>query len=119
MSLVYFMRPAGHEGPVKIGCTTDLPGRLRSAACWSPFELEVLATIEGDCALEHRFHAFFEDDHQHSEWFAWSPRMGAMIDAITASTFDTAALPEPKYVGLSKVMRRFMSAYPNHEQAAA
>lgn len=121
MKRVYFLRPAGCEGPVKIGCTIDLPGRLRSAACWSPFELEVLATIEGGYDLEHQFHALFAADHERLEWFSWSSRMDETVAAINAGTFDPSALPEPEYIGLSKVMRRWAAekAAPNHERAAA
>ena len=110
MKLVYFMRPEGFDGPVKIGCTKDLPGRLRSAACWSPFPLEVIATIEGDYDLEHRFHALFAADHDRLEWFRWSNEMSAVVAAINAGNFDAEPLPPPQYIGLSKVMRQRLAA---------
>lgn len=117
MSVVYFIKPEGFDGPVKIGVTVDMAARLRAAACWSPFPLEVIATFEGDASLEHQFHALFEADHLRLEWFAWSPEMASVVAAINDGTFDFNVLPEPKYVGLSKVMREW--ARPDAEQADA
>lgn len=105
--LVYFIRPLGMDGPVKIGCSADLSGRLRASACWSPFELEVIATVPGGYDLEHRFHAMFEADHLRLEWFSWSDRMAVIVEAINSGSFDPEILPAPKYVGLSKVMRKW------------
>lgn len=95
MKRVYFIRPIGMDGPVKIGCSRTPEGRRANIAPWSPFPLEVVAEIEGDFELERRFHAKFVSDHSHSEWFRWSAELQATIDAIRGGSFDTASLPDP------------------------
>lgn len=42
---VYFVKPVGMDGPIKIGCTTTPAARIESLTIWSPFPLEVLVTI--------------------------------------------------------------------------
>ena len=36
---------------------------------WSPFKLELLATVSGSWKLEYKFHCRFARSHLHSEWF--------------------------------------------------
>lgn len=43
---VYFLRPVGEEGPVKIGVSEVPENRLRTYMVWSPMILEVAAKIE-------------------------------------------------------------------------
>ncbi len=93
MRRVYFIKPVGMDGPIKIGCS-ESPARRRIALeAWSPFPLELVATIEGDCLLEQRFHAEFIADHERLEWFRITPRLLAVIGAINAGTFDIETLP--------------------------
>ncbi len=66
---IYFIRPVGMIGPIKIGCSTSVGDRLESLTVWSPFKLEVLYTEPGDYRLEQRIHAAFADYHSHREWF--------------------------------------------------
>lgn len=100
MKTVYFIKPIGIDGPVKIGCSGCPADRRRSLEEWCPFPLEVVATIPGSFAIERRFHALFADSHYHGEWFNWSAELGHVIDAVKAGTFDIASLPE------GKVLRR-------------
>ncbi len=95
---VYFIRPVGMDGPVKIGCSISPRGRKSDLSQWSPFPLEIAAQIPGDFRLERRFHAMFNDDHKTREWFDWSPELGAVIEAVAAGTFDVETLPAPKSV---------------------
>lgn len=95
MKRVYFIKPVGMAGPVKIGCSASPDGRRRALESWSPFALEIVAEIDGDFDLERRFHARFRDTHQRREWFDWSPELQAVIDAIRAQTFDVTTLPAP------------------------
>lgn len=91
--LVYFLRPIGAEGPVKIGSSRDPWGRLTTYRSWSPIPLELVATIPGNVHAERGFHAMFADLHSHHEWFHASPRLTAVIEAVRAGTFDLATLP--------------------------
>lgn len=93
---VYFLRPIGQRGPVKIGCSDYPMRRLQAFAQWSPAPLEIAALIPGDERLERRFHAKFAHLHSHLEWFREDPLLDATIDAIRAGTFDLAELPAPK-----------------------
>lgn len=92
---VYFIKPVGMDGPIKIGCSESPERRRRALATWSPFELEIIAEIEGDFDLERRFHAFLQPWHERREWFAGSPEVWAVIKAVQAGSFDTANLPAP------------------------
>jgi hypothetical protein len=95
-SYVYFMRPVGAVGPVKIGCSTGPIARLAHYQAWSPVPLEVVAVLQGSFALEWAFHAKFAHLHLHHEWFAEDPELIATMEAICAGAFDTTTLPEPK-----------------------
>jgi hypothetical protein len=93
MRTVYFIRPVGMAGPVKIGCSRYIEDRRDTLACWSPFALEIAASLPGTMNLERQFHARFAADHQRQEWFRWSPELQSVIDAVAAGTFDTSTLP--------------------------
>lgn len=93
---VYFIRPVGMNGPVKIGCSVHPPQRLYAMLAWSPFPLEIAATIDGDHWVERRFHARFIHLHERNEWFSWSPELGSTIEAINSGAFDISELPQVK-----------------------
>jgi hypothetical protein len=93
---VYFIRPVGQLGPVKVGFTTAVSGRLRKLGSDVPFPIEVAAECDGDEMLERRFHALFFDLRTHGEWFNASPRIDSVIEAIRAGAFDFSTLPEPR-----------------------
>ena len=90
---VYFVKPIGMDGPVKIGCSALPRDRRHQLAAWSPFDLEMVVCIPGSRALEERFHAYFIDDHHRQEWFLPSARMKETIAALNAGTFDFDMLP--------------------------
>jgi hypothetical protein len=92
---VYFIRPVGLRGPIKIGHSRSPECRRDALAAWSPFALELVATMAGGEDLERRFHALFEAQHARSEWFEWSEELQAVIDQVAAGTFDTSTLPDP------------------------
>ncbi len=95
MSRVYFIKPVGLRGPIKIGCSCSPDGRRKTLDSWSPFALEIVAEIPGDFELERRFHAAFLSTHDRREWFGWSVDLQGTIDAINAGAFDVSTLPEP------------------------
>lgn len=96
---VYFMRPVGSEGPVKIGCSVLPSKRLLAISAWSPHPLEVAAQTPGHFDLEAAFHARFEHLWTHGEWFRADPELTATIDAVAAGTFEVSILPAPKRLG--------------------
>jgi hypothetical protein len=95
---VYFIRPVGELGPIKIGSTSNLIARMASLSLLSPVELEIAAIAPGSSDLERRFHALFLPTRKRGEWFNWSPELGAVIDQISARTFNYSALPDPIYM---------------------
>lgn len=96
---VYFMRPIGAEGPVKIGCSALLAKRLLNVSVWSPHPLEIAAQMPGYFDLEAAFHARFEHLWTHGEWFRPDAELSAVIAAVAAGTFDVSSLPPPKRLG--------------------
>lgn len=93
---VYFIKPIGMDGPIKIGCSVSPDNRRASLQYWSPFPLEVIAEIDGDYQLERRFHARFEHLFISHEWFRPAPELVETIEAVASGSFDIASLPTPK-----------------------
>jgi hypothetical protein len=87
---IYFIRPVGMTGPIKIGCSTCVDERLDALATWSPFKLEVIYTEPGNYSLEKQIHEVFADYHSHREWFHPGERLlvavGKLLDGETIST---------------------------------
>jgi len=81
---VYFIRPAGMLGPIKIGFSEAPTSRLETLAAWSPFKLEIAATIPGSRLLESSIHDCFGDDWSHREWFFPSRRLVEFVTRIAA-----------------------------------
>jgi hypothetical protein len=90
---VYFMGTVEGHGPVKVGCTSWLDGRLRTMTFWSPYPLEILASFPGNLDDEGRVHSYLRAYHSHGEWFHQSPLMGGLIASILAGNFDIETLP--------------------------
>lgn len=83
---VYFMKPIGMDGPIKIGCS-DIPmQRLEALSVWSPFPLEIITTTPGRQADERFLHGCFAYCHLHREWFQPSQLLLETIDAISTGT---------------------------------
>jgi hypothetical protein len=101
---IYFLKPIGLAGPIKVGFTIDVRGRLSQCMKWSPYPLEIIAAYpvtgesgraRGLCSfIERRFHLRYAGHYLHHEWFETHPLILADIEAINAGTFDVATLPE-------------------------
>lgn len=79
---VYFAKPVGMDGPIKIGCSTLPHSRLMQLATWSPFPLEIIGFVPGTFADETFIHQCFADLHTRHEWFMSSPALRETIQAI-------------------------------------
>ena len=106
---VYFIRPIGMAGPVKIGTSRSPDKRLTTLATWSPFPLEIVCSIEGGYRLEQQFHTKFFDLHINREWFRWTPELELTMQSIIAGTFDYASLPEGREGVRKKAIHKDMS----------
>ncbi len=89
MKHVYFMRPVGQEGPIKIGCSATPVKRLRSYEIWSPILLEIIASAPGEHRHETALHHIFAEHRRHGEWFEAAPELVALVKRVA----ETGALP--------------------------
>lgn len=80
--LIYFMKPVGLPGPIKIGCSRSPAERLKLMATWSPFELEVIAVTAGGLTEEKLIHDRFVHVHERNEWFTATNELMSGITAI-------------------------------------
>lgn len=94
--IVYFIKPVGAVGPIKIGCTSNTVVRLRTIMEFSPAELEIAASVPGSFALERNLHECFAFAHVRSEWF--SP-VESLLEGISRLK---AGLPIEQAFDLSK-----------------
>lgn len=56
---VYFVRPIGQEGPVKIGCSEFPVNRMLALMTWAPVPLEIAFLFPGNFDLERRINCAF------------------------------------------------------------
>jgi hypothetical protein len=84
MNYVYFIRPKGQMGPIKIGCSHHPEMRTYFFQTWSPFELEVVAVTPGSWCLERQIQAMFAEQHSHGEWFFPCRALLSLIDRLAA-----------------------------------
>jgi hypothetical protein len=67
---VYFIRPVGELGPIKIGISNDPIRRLKEFSGWSPVALEIVGSVPGSWSDEQFLHSALANYHLHGEWFA-------------------------------------------------
>lgn len=96
---VYFIKPVGMGGPIKIGWSLNPVKRLETFMAWSPFKLEILATAPGDMKHEYQVHNCFADSHSHREWFHPSDRLMSAINKIISGMPLTEAIDLDAPVG--------------------
>ena len=85
---VYFIKPVGLDGPIKIG-SSDVPlRRLEDLMVWSPFPLELIGKTPGSTTDEFFLHTCFSDSHFHHEWFHFTPALRHAIDKMLASSIN-------------------------------
>lgn len=79
---VYFFKPAGLDGPIKIGCSATPYDRLATFAAWSPFPLEMIGSVPGSAKDETYLHRCFYSSRSHGEWFRSTPELRDAIARI-------------------------------------
>lgn len=79
---VYFVRPIGLPGPVKIGWSQSPVGRLETLMSWSPFPLEIIGHVPGTMKDEGYLHRCFWQQRSHGEWFHHSSELQVAIDRV-------------------------------------
>ena len=90
---IYFIRPKGHLGPIKIGLSTKPDRRAESLSAWSPWPLEIMGTVPGSWDDEQFLHSCFHAHRTHGEWFQDSPDLlNAIADILSSGTIDRSCL---------------------------
>jgi hypothetical protein len=79
--LVYFVQK-GETGPIKIGFTFRLHGRLKKLQTSSEERLHLRAAIPGNVALERTIHGMFAHYRLEGEWFAPSAELLEYIGGL-------------------------------------
>ena len=115
-SYVYFIRPIGMDGPIKIGCSGSPEARLLTLSTWSPFPLEIVAKVEGGLFLERNIHECFSDLHSHREWFRAEPRLLEAIEALRAGKGIADAIDLTARVGKLRDPRRGKRHSPSQKR---
>lgn len=75
---VYFIQ-VGVDGPVKIGLSRNVKGRMRSLQTAHPQRLTLLGAVDGDAELEAALHAKLAAHRLSGEWFAPHPDVMAEV----------------------------------------
>ncbi len=88
---VYFVRPVGHAGPIKIGFTSYMRERMNAMLAWSPYRLEILAMIDGDLGVEKALHKKFAEHRLHHEWFTPAKELLEFIESVTSASVSLEA----------------------------
>lgn len=79
---VYFIKPVGLDGPIKIGWSHTTLGRLDTLAAWSPWPLQIATTMVGTYDDEQFLHRCFAASHSHREWFHSTPLLRETIARV-------------------------------------
>lgn len=79
---LYFIR-RGENGPIKIGVSEHVAGRVKQLRTGSDESMHVLADIEQTAELNERLlHARFAQHRKAGEWFAPAPELLAFIAGL-------------------------------------
>lgn len=84
MANIYFVKPIGLPGPIKIGCSRWTARRLVALNAWAPFPLEVICEIDGTLEDERRYHHHLRLAWSHSEWFYPTPKVIEAVELAKA-----------------------------------
>lgn len=65
---VYFAKIAGHD-LLRVGCTATPRQRISSLQSWSPFDLEIIASIDAGFFVEGWLHHRYREHRHRGDWF--------------------------------------------------
>ncbi len=78
--MIYFIQCGGNDGPIKIGYSNNVDGRVEVLQVGCPYELKLLWKIQGTGEKEAEIQERFKDDKIRGEWFKASKNLLAFID---------------------------------------
>lgn len=79
---IYFIKPTGLAGPIKIGFSIRPIVRIQPIQANSPIPLQIIGQTPGSMDDEWYLHRCFADQFSHAEWFHFSHPMNAAIEGI-------------------------------------
>lgn len=107
---IYFFKPVGRKGPIKVGCSEAPKLRLETFAAWSPVPLVFIGMVPGTLKDEQFLHRCFADSHSHGEWFqATSEVVDAIERILAAGDFEKV---RPTLVEKGSIRRKRKPATP-------
>ncbi|MDP3940647.1 MAG: GIY-YIG nuclease family protein [Deltaproteobacteria bacterium] len=65
-NVVYFLRCGDF---IKIGWSKEFGRRIKALSTSSPYDIELITTIDGSPKLERELHKRFSSHHHRNEWF--------------------------------------------------
>jgi len=80
-AVVYFAR-ASQSGLIKIGCTTNLRGRMSALRSRTHGTFEFLGALQGDRTVERGMHMKFAPHNFQSEWFRDVPEIREFVASL-------------------------------------
>lgn len=83
--VVYFVSVDQPDFPIKIGYATDMKSRLSGLQNSFPFDLIVMATIDGGRDTERDLHLIYREYRIRGEWFYRTPEIMRHIECINRS----------------------------------
>lgn len=89
---VYFLKPVGMDGPIKIGSSIYPKSRLDQLQSWTWLELELVAESVGGIEAERLFQKRFQKDRIRGEWFSASDELLRCIEKINSGIEAIEAL---------------------------
>lgn len=95
---VYFIKPVGMAGPIKVGVSTDPARRRRQLQFFSPVELEVIGSVPGGRREESELHQRFASFNSHGEWFRADDALVSEVRAILCAGSIHLASPSENLI---------------------
>lgn len=94
--MIYFIKPVGADGPIKIGFSKDPLKRIKHIQPSSPSILEIAATAPATLYTENAVHRRFINLRIHGEWFTSDPELESLIEHCRVYNTLPAWLVVPK-----------------------
>ncbi len=85
--MIYFIQ-CGKNGPIKIGYTGNVEGRLASMQTSCPYELKLLWSIKGDTDDEQDLHEEWKHERIRGEWFHPSKKLLEYINKWASNDWE-------------------------------
>lgn len=121
---IYFMKPKGASGPIKIGCSKFTGQRLIDLSLWSPIPLEIMAEGPGEHLLERCLHRVYRAQRSHGEWFFPSSDLLIRIARVragedVATVFEAVPVSSSKWGGICRYWSSLEARATRQGEAAA